>query len=347
MFWKKTDSLVQCGLCSHRCKIADNGKGFCGVRKNEKNVLYSLVYGKACSVAIDPIEKKPLFHFAPGSQTLSISTVGCNFRCDFCQNFEISQPDEIFGEELPPEKILSMFKSSKASGISWTYTEPTVFYEYFYDTAKALSLLVKEKAPGEKRKQYYNIWVSNGYTTTEALEKAGKLINAVNVDYKGDEAFYRKHCLTELEHVQEALCEYKRLGIWLEITNLLIPGHNDKDEQIKEMVQWILDNLGQVPLHFSRFFPHHKLRADITTTEALERAAKIASDIGINYVYIGNLRHEKENTYCHNCKELLIERIGFNVTKLNLEKKGRQYHCPNCNTKTPVAGMQWASLIKK
>ncbi len=338
MFWKKTDSLVQCGLCSHRCKIADNGKGFCGVRKNEKNVLYSLVYGKACSVAIDPIEKKPLFHFAPGSHTLSISTVGCNFRCDFCQNFEISQPDDIFGEELPPEKIISMFKSSKASGISWTYTEPTVFYEYFYDTARLCK---------KKKTNCYNVWVSNGYTTTEALEKAGKLIDAVNVDYKGDAAFYRKTCSAKLEHVQDALKTYKRLGIWLEITNLLIPGHNDKDEQIKEMVQWILDNLGQVPLHFSRFFPHHKLRADITTTEALERAARIASDIGIEYVYIGNLRHEKENTYCHNCKELLIERIGFNVTKLNLEKKGRQYHCPNCNTKTPVAGMQWASLIKK
>lgn len=331
LFYKKTGNLLQCGLCAHRCRIADGDRGFCGVRKNEKGILYSLVYGKACSACVDPIEKKPLFHFAPGSQTLSVATVGCNFRCKFCQNFELSQPKDVFGEEIPPEKIISMLDG--ISGISWTYTEPTVFYEYFYDTARLCKKMGVD---------CYNVWVSNGYTSSEALKKAGKLIDAVNVDYKGDAEFYRRMCSARLEHVQDALKTYKKLGTWVEITNLLVPGHNDRDEQIKEMVHWVLDNLGQVPLHFSRFFPYHKLHAQITDVAALEKAAKIAEKIGIEYVYIGNVRHEKENTYCHNCKNLLIERGGFCVVKVHVKKKGFDFFCPECSTRIPLAGMQWA-----
>ena len=325
MFYKKTDDTVQCGLCSHNCKIPLDKKGFCRVRKNINGKLFSLVYGRACSVAVDPIEKKPLFHFAPGSQTLSIATVGCNFRCDFCQNYEISQPREIFGKDISPKELILM---NKTPGFSWTYTEPTVFFEYFYDTAKL-----------SKRK--YHMWVTNGYTSIEAINKAKKLIDAVNVDYKGNDEFYRNLCSAKLEPVRTALKEYKKLGIWIEITNLLVPGYNDKDEIIKQMVDWIADNLGQVPLHFSRFFPHHKLKADITTIESLERAVKIANE-KLDYVYIGNVRHEKENTYCHNCKALLIERSGYSVVKIDLKKKGKNYHCPNCLAKIPVAGMQWS-----
>ena len=329
MFYKKTDNIVHCSLCFHNCKIPPDKKGFCGVRKNIGGKLFSFVYGKACSVHVDPIEKKPLFHFAPGSQTLSIATVGCNFRCDFCQNYEISQPKEIFGENRSPKELIVM---NKTPGFSWTYTEPTVFYEYFYDTAE---LCNKQKL------DYYHMWVTNGYTTIEAINKAKKLIDAVNVDYKGNDEFYKKLCSARLEPVRAALKEYKKLGIWVEITNLLVPGYNDEDEIIKEMVDWIVDNLGQVPLHFSRFFPYHKLKADVTTIAALERAAKIAAE-RLDYVYIGNVRHERENTYCHNCKALLIERSGYSVVKIDLQKKGKDYHCPNCSAKIPLAGMQWS-----
>jgi pyruvate formate lyase activating enzyme len=336
MFWKKIDDSAQCGLCAHNCRIAENCSGFCSVRKNIGGKLFSLVYGKASSIAVDPVEKKPFFHFAPGSRTLSISTVGCNFRCDFCQNYEISQAKEIFGQEILPEKIVEMVKAEDAPGISWTYTEPTVFFEYFYDTAKLCH---------EQKLNYYQTWVTNGYTTTEALSKTAKYLDAVNVDYKGSDEFYRTICSATLEPVRTALREYKKLGIWIEITNLLIPGHNDSDETIKEMVDWIANNLGQVPLHFSRFFPYHKLKADITPTETLERAAKIAGE-RLDYVYIGNVKHEKENTYCHNCKALIIERTGFLVVKVDVKKKGKDYHCPNCSAKIPLAGMQWTSKVE-
>jgi pyruvate formate lyase activating enzyme len=333
MFYKKTDKLVQCRLCAHMCKIPLDKTGFCRVRKNINGKLFSLVYGKACSLAVDPIEKKPLFHFAPGSQTLSIATVGCNFRCDFCQNWQISQPEDITGEDIQPERLKEMINDYP--GFSWTYTEPTVFYEYFYDTAKLCRNMDK-----------YHVWVTNGYTSPEPIKKASEFLNAVNVDYKGGEDFYKKTCSTHLEPVQAALKQYKKLGIWVEITNLLIPGHNDQDKTVKEMVDWIADNLGQVPLHFSRFFPHHKLRADVTTIRSLERAAKIA-DERLDYVYIGNIMHNRANTYCHNCKALLIERGGFSLARIDLKKKGKDYHCPECLAKIPLAGMKWSPSGRK
>ena len=332
MFWEKTDGIVNCRLCAWKCNITPGGNGFCRVRKNIDGRLYSLVYGKACSVAVDPVEKKPLFHFAPGSQTLSVATVGCNFRCSFCQNWEISQSEDVIGEDLPPERLRELINDY--SGFSWTYTEPTMFYEYFYDTAELCRGINK-----------YHVWVTNGYTMPEPVKKASGFLNAVNVDYKGNETFYRAFCQTHLEPVQETLKLYKKLGIWIEITNLLIPGHNDSDSDVKEMVDWIADNLGQVPVHFSRFFPHHKLSADVTSMKALERAAGIARE-RLDYVYIGNIRNPSENTHCHNCKALLIERSGLSVTGMNLVKKGGSYHCPSCSTKIPVAGMQWSPMAK-
>lgn len=331
MFYKAKAGNVQCRLCARNCVIADGKRGFCGVRENKNGRLYSLVFGRACSLAVDPIEKKPFFHFAPGSQTLSISTVGCNFRCIFCQNFDISQPEKIFGNFVEIEELI---KINKTPGFSWTYTEPTVFYEYFYETAK---LCKKMKL------NYYHNWVTNGYTNPQAIKKAKLFLHAVNVDYKGNDKFYQELCSVRLEPVRKALIAYKKNKIWIEITNLIIPGYNDSDEIIKEMVSWISENLGQVPLHFSRFFPMHKLSAEITPIETLEKAASIAEK-ELDYVYLGNVQHEKENTYCHNCKSLLIRREGFFVVKMDLKRKNKNYRCPNCNTKIPLAGMEWAVL---
>lgn len=330
LFYKKSDDMLQCVLCPRKCIISIGQTGLCGVRKNISGSLYSLVYGKACSASIDPIEKKPFFHFAPGSSTLSIATVGCTLKCKFCQNWEISQAKEIIGESLSPEEIIKLSKN--AEGISWTYTEPTVFFEYFFDTA-SLS------------KNIYNTWISNGYTNPEPIKKAAKFVDAVNIDYKGTENLYSNLCLAHLEPVRMALKQWKKAGVWIEITNLLIPGHNDSEEQIKEMCNWIFENLGQVPLHFSRFFPVYKLtNTNPTDMETLEKAVKIAEDAGFHYVYMGNVQNPKENTYCHNCKELVIERVGYIVVKFNLLKKGKNYDCPACGTKIPLAGMQWSSL---
>ncbi len=339
MFWAKADetsniaNLVNCRLCSHNCKIAENNTGFCRVRKNLGGTLYSLVYGKPCSIAVDPIEKKPLFHFAPGSETLSVATQGCNFRCEFCQNWEISQPEseeEITGRDIPPEKLKELINNYP--GFSWTYTEPTVFYEYFYETAKLCKDMNK-----------YHVWVTNGYTNEAPIKKAG--LDAVNVDYKGDEEFYKKLCSAHLEPVRKSIKAYKKLGVWIEITNLLIPGRNNQEEQIKEMVSFIAGIDKNIPLHFSAYFPRYKLDSQATTRQDLEKAAKIAEE-QLNYVYIGNIAHEKGNTYCHNCKALLIKRNGYS-SEPNLVKKGKDYHCPSCSAKIPLAGMEWSPFFSK
>jgi len=335
-FYKKTDkstNIIQCELCPRNCIIPDGKRGFCNVRENKNGTLYSLVFGKPCSLSVDPIEKKPFFHFAPGSKTLSVATVGCNLRCSFCQNSEISQTDNIIGDDVPPERLAEFIRDY--SGFSWTYTEPTIFYEYFYETARACK---------QKNIDTYHTWVSNGYTNTEPIKKASEFLNAVNIDYKGNNKTYKELCLADLENVQRAMIIHKKQGTWIEITNLVIPGYNDKDDQIKDMIQWVLDNIGQVPIHFSRFHPAHKLLdTPVTPESTLEKAAKIADDMGVQYVYVGNIQHDRENTYCHNCKHLLIKRTRYNVTDTDLNKKGKSYHCSNCSTKIPLAGMEWSS----
>lgn len=321
MFYKKQGESLRCNLCARKCLIAQGNRGYCRVRENKEGKLYSLVYGKACSLAVDPIEKKPFFHFFSGQQTLSIATVGCNFTCAFCQNSSISQPKEIFGGDIQPEGIVDMANKKNIKILSWTYTEPTVFFEYFYETAKIF--------------RGYNTWVTNGYTTPEAIRKAAPYLSAVNVDYKGNSEFYKKLCSAEIEPVQKALKLYKKLNIWIEITNLIIPNHNDDKESIEEMCTWIVKNLGKdIPLHFSRYFPHNKMAEPATPEETLEKAFEIAKEAGIRYVYMGNIRHEKENTYCHKCQTLLVERNGFILLKSNL-KTGKVIRCPSCNTKIP------------
>lgn len=328
MFYEKSaGGKVDCRLCARYCKgISDGQTGFCGVRKNVKGKLYSLVYGKACSMAMDPIEKKPLFHFAPGTSCLSIATVGCNFRCLHCQNWEISQPKEITGEDMEPEKVVETAKAQGAKGIAYTYTEPTVFYEYAYDTMKLAS-----------KAGLYNVWVSNGYTTPEAIKHASKYLDAVNVDVKGNDEFYKKVCMTPgLQPVHDALLAYKKHGVFLELTTLVIPGYNDSEKEILKMVKWVKDNLGvDVPLHFSAFYPQHKMTdVPATPVKTLEMCYDITRKEGMNWVYLGNVRTERESTFCRKCGQAVIERSGYNTI----------YHgdkCAKCGTSVPVAGKRW------
>ncbi|MCD6381778.1 MAG: AmmeMemoRadiSam system radical SAM enzyme [Candidatus Aenigmarchaeota archaeon] len=343
LFRKKVKGRIHCTLCPRNCFVPEGKVGYCGVRKTIKGVLYSLVYGRPASVAIDPVEKKPFFHFAPASRALSIATVGCNFSCKYCQNWDISQFHK-FNElneetvkqfnEVHPKSLIELAKERNIEGMAWTYTEPTVFFEYFYDTARL-----------DKKHKFYQVWVSNGYTNVDAIKKAAKYLDAVNIDYKGDEEFYRKVVGgAKLEYVHEALATYKKLGVWIEVTNLLIPGYNDSPKVIKEMVKWIADNLGpETPLHFSAYYPAYEMSAPPTSLETLEKAIKIADEY-LDYVYIGNVHHERESTYCPHCKKLLIRRVGFTVENVGLERKKNKFYCKHCGHEIPIKGEKWAKI---
>jgi len=325
---KRGDGKVDCNLCARYCKgIADGSTGFCGIRKNVGGKLYSLVYGKACSLALDPIEKKPLFHFAPGTECLSMATVGCNFRCRHCQNWEISQEyGKIGGEDISPEQIVEAAKARGAKGIAYTYTEPTIFYEYAYDTMKLA-----------KKAGLYNVWVSNGYTAPHAIKHASRYLDAVNVDVKGNEDFYRHICMAPgLQPVLDALLEYKKRKVWTEITTLVIPGYNDNEKDIRGIAKWICDNLGpDVPLHFSAFYPAYKLTGvPPTPVKTLEKCYKIAKREGLKWVYLGNVHSDKESTYCPKCGQIIIERSGYNTIYYG-------DRCPKCGTRIPIAGKKW------
>ncbi|MBW2992121.1 AmmeMemoRadiSam system radical SAM enzyme [Candidatus Woesearchaeota archaeon] len=314
MFYEKKNSTAQCRICPHNCVIAKDHRGFCGVRENQNGKLYLLVYGHPVSVCIDPIEKKPLFHFLPGTDIYSIGTVGCNLRCKHCQNWQISQEKDIFGEKLTPEEVVENALKENCSGIAYTYTEPTIFYEYVYDTARLA-----------RKKGLKNIMVTNGYINQEPLKKLYPYIDGANVDLKGfTEKFYREITASSLAPVLESLKTIKKMkNVWLEVTNLIIPTLNDNMKTIKEMCIWIKDNLGDTtPLHFSRFFPFYKLEhLPPTPEETLIKARDIALKTGLKFVYIGNiLIEDTENTYCPKCKELLIERKGFMITQNNLKE---------------------------
>jgi len=288
MFYERKEGKVQCHLCPHNCIIKEGGTGMCGVRQNRDGRLYSLVYGKLCSMNIDPIEKKPLFHFAPGTYCLSISTVGCNLSCAFCQNWEISHPENnsIFGEDTTPEKIIETAKKRNLPGIAYTYTEPTIAWEFYYEVMKLA-----------KREGLYNVWVSNGYTSPEPARKIAKYMDAINVDLKGDVKFYQKLCgVPSEEPMHESLKIYREAGVWIEITNLVIPGFNDRPAQIRKLAEWVKNNMGEdTPLHFSRFYPHYKMQdAEPTPVKTLDMAAGIAERSGLKWVYVGNVPgHEK------------------------------------------------------
>ena len=309
MFWEKSGKNVKCLLCPRNCIISEGKTGFCRVRKNVGGSLFSLNYGKAVSVAVDPIEKKPLFHFAPGSSCLSFATVGCNFRCLHCQNSEISQEfDEVYGQSYSPKGIVDLAKRQGAQGIAYTYVEPTIFFEYAYDTMKLA-----------KKAGLYNVWVSNGYTSPGVIEKLKGLLDAVNVDLKGNEEFYKKVCMTNngYESVKESIELYHKLGIFLEVTNLIIPGYNGSEKEIGQTVDFMANLDRNIPLHFSAFYPANRM-TDVKPTPAktLEKAYEIAKKAGLKYVYLGNVRSRHESTYCPKCGETVIERNGYVIGKV-------------------------------
>ena len=329
MFYERLEgNLVKCNLCSHRCRIPDSKRGVCGVRENRGGILYSLVYGRAVAQAVDPIEKKPLFHFYPGSRIFSIATVGCNFRCLNCQNYDISQmPREygsIIGESLPPEEVVEKAKRYGCRSIAYTYTEPTVFFEYAYETAKLAS-----------KEGIKNVFVTNGYITEEALRELAPYLDAANIDLKGfSEEFYRKVCGARLEPVLESIKLHRELGIWVEVTTLIIPTLNDSEEVLKGIAEFISGVGEDIPWHVSRFYPAYKL-IDLPPTppETLREARKIGLEAGLRYVYQGNVPGEGEDTYCHECGELLVQRYGYKILANRIEDS----RCPYCGAK--VAGV--------
>jgi pyruvate formate lyase activating enzyme len=333
MFWDKLEGeRVRCRLCRFRCVIADGHRGLCGVRENQKGVLFSLVYGRLIAENVDPIEKKPLFHYLPGTTSYSIGTVGCNFRCRHCQNAEISQwtyrDREIPGRFLAPEQVVRQALQSGCRSISYTYTEPTIFYEYALETAT----LARREGLG-------NVFVSNGYITTEALERIAPVLDAANIDLKGfSETFYRDVTGASLQGVLDTLRDYRRLGIWLEVTTLIIPGLNDSDGELGRIARFIRDELGaQVPWHVTAFYPTYQMTDRPPTPAAtLRKARKIGLDAGLRHVYVGNVSGgEGENTYCPACGERLLERSGFRLGRVSLHN-GRCDYCQSA-----VAGV-WA-----
>jgi pyruvate formate lyase activating enzyme len=327
MFYEKLDgNVVKCNLCSHRCgRITNSKRGICGIRENRDGTLYSLVYGKAVARAVDPIEKKPLFHFLPGSKAYSIATVGCNFRCGNCQNFEISQmPRErnvIIGEEVTPEEIVAAAKQYKCESIAYTYTEPTIFFEYAYDIAKIAS-----------KEGIKNVFVTNGYITEGALVEIKPYLDAANIDLKTLSAdFYRKNCGARLSPVLDSIRLHKSLGIWIEITTLIIPTLNDSEENLRKIAEFIKDVGEDIPWHISRFNPMYQL-LDLprTSIATLHKSREIGLEVGLRYVYEGNVPGEVgENTYCYNCGKPLIRRHGYAI----LENKIKDSECPYCGAK--------------
>ncbi len=323
------EGKVRCGLCSHRCLILPGRRGICGVRENRDGTLYSLVYDKVIARNIDPIEKKPLFHFQPGSRSFSIATPGCNFRCKHCQNADISQlPHDrggiILGEEFSPAALVEAAVRSRCASISYTYTEPTIYFELAYDTARA--------AVGAGLQ---NVFVTNGYITPEALQEIRPYLHAANIDLKGfRDDFYRTICGAKLQPVLDAIRLYHEYGIWIEITTLVIPGHNDSDEELTGIARFIKSVGADIPWHVSRFHPtYHLDNAPITPIETLGRARRIGFQEGLRYVYEGNIPGEGEDTQCWTCKKKLVERIGFSV-QANRIKDGS---CGFCGAK--IAGV--------
>ncbi len=315
---------VQCNLCARHCAVSDKAVGSCGVRKNFAGTLRSLVYGKLISAAMDPIEKKPLYHFFPGTKILSIASVGCNLHCKFCQNWDISQPEKIFGHDYSPKDIVSLALKHKAQSIAYTYTEPTVFYEFAHDTAKLAH-----------KKGLKNVFVTNGYIEKEPLEEISPYLDAANIDIKGfSDAFYKNHCdVSKLKPVLDTIKRMKKLGIHVEVTNLLVHGHNTSDAMIRKLCEWVAKTSPDIPLHFSRCFPAYHLQdIEPTPERVLEGAVDIAKKAGVRHVYLGNvLSFEHANTYCHECETLLIARSGY-VTESRL----REPKCPRCGAKINV-----------
>jgi len=327
LYEKLENKIVHCYLCGHQCRIADKKFGFCGVRENVDGTLYTYAYGKLIASHIDPIEKKPLYHFLPGSFSFSIATIGCNFHCGFCQNWEISQSsfrdgDNLAGEEITPQEIVETVVKNRCKSISYTYTEPTIFFEYALETAKLA-----------KTKGLYNNFVTNGYMSREALEMIKPYLDAANVDLKFfKDSSYRNICKASLEPVLNSIRLMRKLKIWVEITTLIVPGENDSEEELRNIAEFIVSVDKNIPWHVSRFHPDYQFTDHKPTPETtLKKAQDIGANCGLNYVYVGNVSGWGNDTHCHNCKKLLIKREIFSVLEYNI-KQGK---CVYCNTIVP------------
>jgi len=323
LFWEKLDGDVKCSLCHQQCRIRPGKRGICGVRENQNEKLMTLVYGSLVAANADPIEKKPFYHFLPGSLSYSIATAGCNFRCLHCQNADISQlpreTGQIPGEFVSPESVVARACALGCQSIAYTYTEPTIFFEYAFDVAT-----LAHKA-GLK-----NVFVSNGYMGEEAVQKIIPLLDGINIDLKGDDQFYQKVCKAKLEPVERNIERFWKSGVFVEVTTLLIPGYNDSEEVLAELAAFLAGVSPNIPWHISAFYPMYKMkevpRAGI---ETLRRGLQAGRKAGLKYVYAGNIPGESENTLCPVCKEVLIERMGYQI----LRNSVIDGHCGKCNTK--------------
>lgn len=330
-YYKKLpDREIECLLCPRYCKLGDKERGYCGVRENIGGTYYTLVYGKACTVNVDPIEKKPFFHFLPKTNALSLATAGCNVNCKFCQNWEISQvrAEQVKHFDLPPAAVADMAVKSGCPAIAYTYTEPIVFFEYMVDASLEA-----------RKKGVRNVVVTGGHVNPEPLQDLIKVVDAIKVDLKSfSQDFYDQYVRGELAPVLEAIKIISKSRIWMELVYLVIPTLNDSEAMLRNMCQWIKKEVGpDVPLHFSRFHPMYLVKnLPPTPVSTLEKARDIAVSEGLRFVYIGNIPgHTAENTFCPGCNNILIRRIGYQIQKVDIQ----QGKCTYC--KTPIPGI-WA-----
>ena len=329
LYKKLSKKKVKCNTCNRRCIIAPDKLGFCKTRKNINGKLYSLEYGLISSINVNPVEKKPLFHFWPGSDCLTIGSWSCTFVCPWCQNFDISkvEPDPNISTILTPEKLVEMTIDKECQGTSMSFSEPTTFLEYSLDVFKLA-----------KKKGLYNTCITNGYFTPEALKLLLKVgCDAFNIDIKGDKEVVKKYCNADVEFVWQNAVQAKKKNAWVELTTLVIPGVNDDDKVLREIAKRIHDEVGDdTPWHISRYYPQYHFTNPPTPVETLEKVFKIGKEEGLKFIYVGNiLGHKLENTYCPNCGKMLIERFGFDVQSINLTKNKK---CPECSEKIPIIG---------
>lgn len=322
ILYDKVGKALNCKICERRCVISPGNNGFCQMRENEDDKLYTLNYAAVSSAAVDPIEKKPLYHFLPGSLVFSLGSVGCNFRCKHCQNWRIAQTDleNTPTRDMLPEYAIRLAKEYECQSISWTYNEPTMWFEYTLDSAKIA-----------KKEDIKTVYVTNGYMTEESFEEIRPYLDAANIDLKGmSDRFYGDMCEARLQPVLDNIIRMYDAHIHIEVTNLMIPGYNDSDEYIWTLVKFMADEVGvEVPLHFTRFYPQYKMQ-QIPPTEikVLEKAYRMAKEAGMKYVYIGNASTaEGSNTYCPECGETIVKRDGLSVLSDEIKKTRK---CPKC-----------------
>ncbi|HEX7424670.1 MAG TPA: AmmeMemoRadiSam system radical SAM enzyme [Terriglobales bacterium] len=325
-YQKLQNKKIKCKLCPRECTVGDRERGYCGVRENRGGTYYTLVHSRVCTAHIDPIEKKPLFHYLPGTLAFSLATAGCNVNCKFCQNWDISQvrPEQVPADYAPPQRIADLAKQYRCPTIAYTYSEPVVFSEYLMDAADA----------GHEA-GIRSVVVSNGYMQEEALKTAYGKMDAVKIDLKAfSESYYKDVVVAELKPVLDSLVTLRKMNKWTEIVYLVVPTLNDSDSEFRGLARWIKTNLGvDVPIHFTQFHPEYLLKnLPITPVPTLERAKAIADAEGLHYVYIGNVPgHPAQNTYCPKCHRMLVERLGFTASRM-LIRKGS---CPFCGQPIP------------